>query len=360
MAKEKIIYEAGVNLNGAINDLEKLSVKFRDNRILTEKLRAEAAKYKKELKELAKSEEAQTTEGKKRYAALIDKINDTEQSLRQARKTQRELNKEYDKLNLPTNSMARLRAETNAMQKTLDKHVRGVTIATDKYDELKDTVEANRLAIINYDQSINDGRTNVGRYTQSLEGIKSKFDQILGVSVGLGGAISGIFALDSAISAIGDFNEKIRETAVEQRAVNISFEGTKSQLQNYRAEIKGVANTLETDFNETLNAANQLTSRFGTDTDKAIRLITRGLDNVRDKGGFLGLVNEELRKFVDLGVDDESAIALLTQASNLGINPDVFAEPLIKKLHLQQLMHLKPHLVKRKLLRYLKPLRNLQ
>lgn len=330
MSNEKVIFESGVNLNGAISDLEKLSNKFRDNRILVEKLRGETSKYKKQLKELSKSEESQTTEGKKRYAALIDKINESEQSLRQARQTQRELNKEYDKLKLPTNSMAKLRAETNSTQKALDRHVRGVTIAADKYDEMKESVEKNRLAIINYDQSINDGRTNVGRYAQSLQGIKSKFDQILGVSAGLGGAISGIFALDGAISAIGDFNEKIKETTQEQKQVNIAFSGSQEQLQNYRAEIKAVANALDVEFNETLNASNQLTSRFGTDANKAIGLVATGLDNVKDKSGFLSLVNEDLKKFVDLGIDDKSAIALLTQASNLGINPDVFAEPLIK------------------------------
>lgn len=328
--QEALIYKAGVDFGDAIKDIEQLATKFRDNRILIEKLRGEANKYKKQLKELAQSEAAQTTEGKKRYSELIGKITDAEQQLRQARKTQRELNKEYDKLQLPTNSMARMRAEVASLQKQLDKHVKGISISETAYEALEERVGSTRLAIINYDQNLNDGRTNIGRYAQSLEGITNQFDNLLGVSLGVGGAISGAFALDAVTSTISDFNEQIRETAEEQRQVNIAFEGSKDQLQDYRSEISAVSSSMKTEFNETLNATNQLTERFGTDTNKAIDLVARGLDNVKDRSGFLGLVNEELKKFVDLGVSDESAIALLTEASNFGINPDILAEPLIK------------------------------
>ena len=205
--QEALIYRAGVDFGDAIKDIEQLAIKFRDNRILIEKLRGETSKYKKQLKELAQSEAAQTTEGKKRYSELIGKITDAEQQLRQARKTQRELNKEYDKLQLPTSSMARMRAEVASLQKQLDKHVKGISISERAYEALEEQVGSTRLAIINYDQNLNDGRTNVGRYTQSLEGVTNQFDNLLGISLGIGGAISGVFALDAVNSTISDFNE---------------------------------------------------------------------------------------------------------------------------------------------------------
>lgn len=78
-----------------------------------------------------------------------------------------------------------------------------------------------------------------------------------------------------------------------------------------------------------MKATTALVEVFGVKASDAIDLINEGLLSVSDKGGFLGHVNVELKKLVGIGLPPDSAIALIAQATNKGIDVDVLAEPLI-------------------------------
>lgn len=99
----------------------------------------------------------------------------------------RQLKTEQQQLKVNEGSMAALRLETVKLAKKVNEFAVGINGTEQELEQLKKQLATNRKAIIDHDQSLNDGRTNVGRYKQSLMGLGTTFQNVAGIiGVGLG------------------------------------------------------------------------------------------------------------------------------------------------------------------------------
>lgn len=204
---EKLYYNIGVNWGDTFAGVEELAKKFQRNRVLTEKLKSELSTYKKQLKDLQKSEELSTEAGKQKYNQLIANITQAEQQLRKAKASQRDLNKEFEALDFPDDSMKKYRAEIVRLQKDLDL----MSKAHPDYPKLKKKVADMRGEMQKFDKSINDGRTSVGLYEKELgkafRGVGKEIANVVGIA-------SGLYLIrDAGAFAINTFKEFEQQVA---------------------------------------------------------------------------------------------------------------------------------------------------
>ena len=239
--REKVIYEAEVNAGQSFSDLDKLAEKFENVKKRELELRDGLAQYRKQLKEIANNPEL--GRHSKEYDDVVKNIIATETSLKATRKEQRELNKEFEKLATPVNSIARLRKETNELAKTLDNAVRGVTLTEKEFDDLADTVARNRKEIIKFDQNLNDGRSNVGRYSQSLSGLTGGFAAI-------GSSIVGAFAIGEFTQFVDEATQAYEFQVQNEAKLSAALEGridVQERLLAQANDIQAQTNGLFTD-----------------------------------------------------------------------------------------------------------------
>lgn len=129
--------------------------------------------------------------------------------------------------------------ELKNQEGTLKKNADGTFELTDAYTAAKDQVVKAKDAIINFDQGIKDGRTNVGNYEAS---IKKAFDQLPSVTA----------KLNDINKNITDLNVKYEQGAISskdfasQNAQLIELlNGTSTELQSLNSTIEGVGKNTE-------------------------------------------------------------------------------------------------------------------
>lgn len=216
--------------------------------------------------------------------------------------------------------------------------------ATDEARELLDEVQALDARLKEIDGEVGQFQRNVGNYEgafiSAFEQIIPGFDLISGglekvrtTATLTGKAIQTAFLSFAAVSivadAIGVVSDFTDEFVRLREEVKLTTETTGEELDILVAKTKATSDVFKTDFTDTLTATNALIQKFGTDTARAADLIGDSLQAAGDKGKFLGEVGEELKKLSGIGVDEESALAIIVQASNRDFNVDVLAEPLI-------------------------------
>lgn len=290
MADEQLIFKTGIDFGSSLADFKKLQSEFIKTRATIDQLSRSAATLKKELRDGLKA--GTIKEGTKAYDSLIAKIADTELALKAARKGQRDLNKEFERLSTPEKSIARLRKETNKLAADLDRHVKGVTIATDEYDELKKTVADNRLQIIKYDKSLNDGRTNVGRYAESLNGLIVNLKRV-----------ASEFAITFSVGAIKSFVDETTQ-AFEVQAQNESKLLAAIRL---RVQSQEEADAIQRRLLESASSLQEATNGLFTD------------EQIIQQQSFLaslGKTEQEINKIIAASVD-------LSTGANIGLDSSV-------------------------------------
>ena len=234
MDEKKIFYKAVFDAGNSFRDIEKLTKEFEKVKKQEIAVREELKNYRKLLRDIAK--DPSLKDSSEQYTDLEGKITRAELSLRELRKTQRTLNKEFDKLTTPEKSITRLRKETNLMRAELERSRRGIDLTEDEFDKLKRTIEKNQTAILKWDKSLKDGRTNVGRYRESIGNL----------SVGFANVAAGV----AAAFAINDFTDFVKESveaydiqAQNEQKLLVALKGREEVQQRLLAQ----ASQLQTD-----------------------------------------------------------------------------------------------------------------
>lgn len=164
-----------------------------------EKAAAESKRLKDEIKQLEKAGGDNTKA-----------IEANKEKLRQSQKEYREATKNVDLLKRANESAAgsydQLAAEAAIAEKELkkqsgllEKNADGTIQMSDAYVQAAKKAGTAREAIIKFDQGINNGKTNVGLYGQSIKNAIGGLDNMPGA---LGGATKGMFGMVKAMWAI--------------------------------------------------------------------------------------------------------------------------------------------------------------
>jgi len=213
---ENIIFKAIFDAGSSFQDLDALAKRFEKVKAQEVAVREELKEYRKLLRDVAKDPSLRNSS--EQYTDLEKKVVGAELSLRELRKTQRNLNKEFDKLATPEESITRLRKETTLMRAELERSRRGIDLTEDEFDKLKSTIEKNQTAILKWDKSLKDGRTNVGRYRESIGNL----------SVGFGNVAAGVaaaFAINDITGFIGEATEAYDIQAQNEQKLLVALKG---------------------------------------------------------------------------------------------------------------------------------------
>lgn len=217
-------------------------------------------------------------------------------------------------------------------------------LSVDTVDELIAKIQELDKELKEEDAIIGQFQRNVGNYPTTVSDaidetvpifkqFKEGLEQIRSTAGLTGKAIAGAFLAFQAIGfiteAIGNIRDFINELNTLRTEVRKTTGAVGEDLDVLTAKTLTTTRVFKTETEETLTATNELIRNFGTDTAEAADLITKSLAAVADRSGFLSTVNEELSKLAGLGIDEDSALAVLVEAENQNINPDVLTEPLI-------------------------------
>jgi hypothetical protein len=141
------------------------------------------------------------------------------------------------------------------------KDAQGIMRLNPLYTEQRNKIAATQKAIIDYDQSLNDGRSNVGRYGEAVKAAMSTFQSIPGP---IGRAITTITGFRTTVQtmaegvtkAMAGFGKSMKQSEV----ITSDFsQAVGNETARAALEIKGFAKTTES----ATNAATVATKGFG-------------------------------------------------------------------------------------------------
>lgn len=284
-------------------------------------------KVKQRRKELKKAyDEGLLSE--KKYTEQLTKITaETKVLQKQKNDLNKALRDEQKARDLNVGSMAHFRIEIKNLQKELDNHVRGVTISEEAYDKLYQTVAKGRKEIVDFDQGLNDGRSNVGRYKDSLLDLVGGFGEIGGLisslGKGLGGAaIFGAVAA-GAIAAGSKVKEIVDEFSLFRDEIALLSNETGDELDKVVIQIDKIANTYNKSQDELIEATKNFAQQYGISFSEASALIEEGFQNGADSSGkFLDTVKEYPSQFREAGLSAKDFIDAATANELLGFYDD--------------------------------------
>jgi hypothetical protein len=269
----------------------------------------------------------------KEYTEQLTKINAELNVLKKARTEEATILKKAQKeTGFLAGSMGNLRDETKRLAFTLEREVRGITMTNAAYDELKDTVAKNRQEILDYDKSLNDGRSNVGRYRESLFDLVGGFGEVGNLISSLGQGMGKGLALGAVAAAAGFAFTKINEVVQEfgklrDEAALLSNE-TGESLDNIVIKTATIAKVYGTEQNEILDAANKLMKQYqGTineiSFEEALAEIEKGFkEGANFSGNFLEIVKEYPAQYKEAGLAASDFIDAATANELLGFYDD--------------------------------------
>ena len=137
----------------------------------------------------------------------------------------------------------------------------------------------------------------------------------------LTGAIgAGTTAVVAATKAWADYNSEI---AKQQQITTVTTGLKGDDADRMTAAARALSKTYNTDFRESINAANTLMSQFGSTGDEAIQLLRDGMRGMiqGDGGKLLSMIQQYAPAFRDAGVSASQLVAVI-QNSEGGIFTD--------------------------------------
>lgn len=321
-----------------------------DKRLKSGKISQES--YNKAVKEL-KAKISANTKAKSQYTQAVEKLNKEQQAAKKIIKSEaeqrakltakekalraekRRLNKElrHQRKQLEANegSMAAFRLETTKLTKQVNNFAVGIDGTEKDLKKLKRQLANNRKAIIDWDQSLNDGRTNVGRYGASIREVIVGNSSLLGSFSSLGGMLAGgmgIAALGSMFvevssEAIRAVNEIVTEfTALRNEIATLSG-ATGEELDKYVVKSATLAAVYKKDTEEINVAANNMAQAFGISFGEALDYIEQGFDRGANIGGeFLSKMEEYPAQFAAAELSAQDFIDAATSEVLLGFYKD--------------------------------------
>jgi hypothetical protein len=282
MAEEKI------RLEFEFEGLDELKRKLDEAAVEAERLRQEKADLRKEYKAGRISLES--------YAKGMAEIDNRLKELHSRTKV---LNTEYaalqvglDKQKLSYNDLTKLykaaEQELRRLEGTLKINEDGTIELNDAYQEQLEKVKRLREAIISFDQSIKDGRTNVGNYKDAVEELEEKLDEIDEEIKGANAAING---LKDSFEASGEIIDKVNGLATIlsrqglQTLVQTLGALAKSLITNpiflVAAALVGIYQALK-NTSKGFDALSKVTQGFGKIASAVFKVIQPLIDGIAD------------------------------------------------------------------------------
>ena len=249
---------------------------------------------------------AQTRQAKTN-ARISVQISEQNKLNKQAAKEQLGLVNAYDKLNNELKEARKeyknLAAAEKANTREGEALLANITRLDKKLKDIDNTVGQNFRSVGNYSDALKDLNAKVD---SSIKKFGQQVLAIAGVGIGLN-ELTGI------VSTQGNL----------QQSINTLFEGTPEQAEEVQTRITALGDTFNKDYNEILFAANAASKEFGITLPAALDLIDQGFTKGADvRGQFLDQLEEYSTQFVNVGLNAEEAIAVITQSQQAGVFSD--------------------------------------
>ncbi len=137
-------------------------------------------------------------------------------------------------------------------------------------------------------------------------------------------AISAITdTIGNVSSAFSQFSDSMKSLQSANIMITQLTGKTGDEMLKLRNNIQAVSEHFGADFNETLQAANNLSKAFGISIDEAMKLVQDGfVSGANANGDFLDTVKEYPRYFKEAGLSAEDFIAITTNAATQGVFSD--------------------------------------
>ena len=281
----------------------------------------------------------QLVTSRRKLEQVADKANKNDQERMKILKTEERLRKKLsDTVNGERDEIIKLQEENRRATKAARENIKATLDQGDAYETLKrDTnkaqLEFKRLAtqfgvnskeatearqkfelldqeLREINNAAKDGRRDVGRYGDAIRGVR---DTTLKWTAAITGAVFAVRGLFNAVNKQDQINKRLAA----------SFDLTGEALENVSKKVEFLSRAYDTEVNEVIEAATSLTNEFGIESEKAFGLIEQGFAkgaNVR--GEFLEQLKEYSTQFVNVGLNAEQAIAVITQQENRGVFSD--------------------------------------
>lgn len=279
----------------------------------------------KQIREAKKEGDEDTYQELRRSAqGLRDQIKDLNKDLRDQKR-------DFQDLSQAENSIENLRGQYRILKRELDKLDStdpGFKKKAREAAELSDEIarlqkeSGNFFSLVGrYEQEVSSAlQASRGLFTGSITEIASAFS--------LGGALfQGIELLGEVGAAVLQLADQYREAA---RIISATTRAQGDDLEQLASSAIAVSRTFQLELNEIGQAQQQIQDNFQTGASETTRLLEQSLLFSADRAKTLGLINDEISKLASLGIPADSALALITEASNRNINVDILAEPIIR------------------------------
>ncbi|MBS9773794.1 MAG: hypothetical protein KGV59_01375 [Tenacibaculum sp.] len=140
------------------------------------------------------------------------------------------------------------------------------------------------------------------------------------ITTPIGATIAGITAVLGAGKMWLDYNIAISESIkLTEKFTNLKGE----ELSTFRANVQGVADTFNKDFNEVLKGATTLSKQMEISFNEALNLIEKGFVKGADvNGDFLEKIREYPIQFKNAGYSAEEFVKIATQEAKGGVFSD--------------------------------------
>ncbi|MBE7649158.1 phage tail tape measure protein [Tenacibaculum finnmarkense] len=329
---EQLKLDVIINGNDAQKKLGELQQKKRDLKAANDDLR--------------KAKALLVAQGKKEteeFKNLSDQLKENNQSLQEARESEKKLTKE---IGLSGLTSKQLYSEKKKLKQLMDsftpnseqwrKYAHELSAVDHRLSEVKD--EYNEVK-----DSLNDGEAfgkaqesfaNIltGIKTGDLGALKTGFSGLAGgiktatkssiafIATPLGATLAVLAAVIGAGKMWFDYNIGLSKTL----KLTEQLTGLQGQdLSDYRAQIQGVASTFDKEYNEVLKAANSLSKQMGITQEEALNKIEQGFARGADANGdFLDKVKEYPVHFKNAGYTAQEFVDVATQEVKGGIYND--------------------------------------
>lgn len=292
---EKIIFELLLDDAQAEKKLEENNSRLRE-------ARQERSKLNKEVKEGSISNEE--------YGRSVTKLNREIKDLSsENRVLEKTLQANENSLDGLRNKLSQLTAARNAAD-----------LGADEFEKLQVEIKKTSEEISALEQAGGDFRRNVGNYPEAGNVITGAFSNIGSSITAALGPAALIATLATGIAKLFEFSQALAKTRAE---VNLLTGATGDQLDTLTAKIQATADTFDTDFNETLIAANNLAKGFGISVEEATDKIQKGFaagGNVT--GELLPTLTEYSTLLGEVGISADETIGIITQSVKDGVFSD--------------------------------------
>jgi len=275
------------------------------------------------------------TDDPKKLNQLNKNLNQLKGQLSNVRKEQKQAQKEFAAANFGVGSVIKMKTELKGLElqfnklsreernlfkgKKLAKRIKGIR---NEIKAVGKTVGKERLSDI-IGKGIKEQLPFLNKFQKGIGGIGT-------ASSGAGKLLSGAFAAFAiggiaiqGLQALGEFVNKFKEFS---RQVEITFDVTGEKAQELTANIKASSDTFGTSFEENVKAVNAVVQAFGVEASEAINLVDSALLSSANQGQTLSSITTDIEKLVGLGINEDSALALIVEAGNKDFNINAFTK----------------------------------